>query len=91
MPLDHAVVLPIAGLGSGELLIFFGVAVWVVLAVLIGRTAERRGRSFAGWCLASLLFSWLLVLAVLIVLPRKDEDVGAWGVTTGPDSFSDDD
>lgn len=72
-----------------EVVVFLvGVVVWIGLAVLIGRTAERRGRSFLGYFLASLVVSWLLVLAVLIVLPRKNEPVGAWGVTTGEDSFA---
>lgn len=66
-----------------------GIAVWAGLAYLIGRTAERRGRGFWPWFIASLVVSWLLVLAVLVVLPRKAEDPGAWGVTTGPDSFGD--
>ncbi len=72
------------------IVLVLGLAVWVVLAVLVGQAAQRRGRSFAVFFLISLLFSWLLALAILLILPRPSEDLGAWGVTTGPDSFADD-
>ena len=81
-----------SNIGPFELVFILGaLAVWVGLAVFTGRLAERRGRNFWPWFVASVLISWLLVLAILVVLPAKAEDPGAWGVTTGPDSVRSDD
>lgn len=70
---------------------------WLVPAFFVGRFAERRGRSFAAFFVLSLVFSWVIVLIALLVLtqpgtpderPTPEQPVGAWGVTTGDDSFA---
>jgi hypothetical protein len=49
------------------------VAVWIGGAVLVARLAERKGRSFAVYFVASLTLGWWLpLLAALIVRrPRR--------------------
>lgn len=70
---------------------------WLLPALLVGRFAESRGRSFALFFLTSLVISWAISLVVLLILgqrgtpdeaPTPVQPVGAWGVTPGDDSFA---
>jgi hypothetical protein len=45
---------------------------WLVPAFLVARLAERKGRSFAVYLIASLIIGWLFpLIAALIVRPRN--------------------
>jgi hypothetical protein len=44
---------------------------WLVPAVLVAKLAERKGRSFAVYLIASLIIGWIIpLIAALIVRPR---------------------
>jgi hypothetical protein len=46
---------------------------WIVPSVLTGRLAERKGRSFGVYLVASLLIGWLIpLIAALIVRDRSE-------------------
>ena len=48
---------------------------FVVPAVLVARLADRRGRSFAVYLIASLIVSWVVPLLALLVLPDRGRSV----------------
>lgn len=55
-----------------------GLAAVVVLVLLpsygVAKLAERKGRNFAAWFVASVLFSWvMLLIAALVMRPRPAE------------------
>jgi hypothetical protein len=46
---------------------------WLVPAVLVARLAERKGRSFAVYLIASLIIGWIIpLIAALVVRPRVE-------------------
>jgi hypothetical protein len=47
------------------------VIIWLGIAVVTGLAASSRGRSGFGWFLLGLLFSFLALLAVLVMAPRQ--------------------
>lgn len=47
------------------------IAFWIGPAVLVGRLAARRGRSFAVYLVASLLIWWPVPLFVALIMPRR--------------------
>jgi Na+-driven multidrug efflux pump len=62
------------GLGNPIHVVFLAVvlALWVGPSVLVGRLAERKGRSFRVYFIAALILGWWLVLIVaLIIRPRR--------------------
>lgn len=68
-------------------------------AYYVGRVAQRRGQSRWGWAIAAVLFTPPVVYLVLLVVtqrpdaaaaPTPAQPLGAWGVTTGPDSLATD-
>ena len=48
-----------------------GFGLWLILMVVTGVVAARRGRSVLGWLLLALVFT-PLVLLILLVLPDRD-------------------
>lgn len=48
---------------------------FIVPAILVARLADRRGRSFAVYLIASLIVSWIVPLLVLLVLPDNERRV----------------
>jgi drug/metabolite transporter (DMT)-like permease len=48
---------------------------FVLPAVLVARLADRRGRSFAVYLIASLIVSWIVPLLALLVLPDRGRSV----------------
>lgn len=46
------------------------VVVWIGGAVLVGRLAERKGRSFAVYFVASLILGWWLPLLAALIVRR---------------------
>jgi ABC-type transporter Mla maintaining outer membrane lipid asymmetry permease subunit MlaE len=47
------------------------IAFWIVPALLTARLAERKGRSFAVYLVASLVIGWLIpLIAALVVAAR---------------------
>lgn len=48
---------------------------FVLPAVLVARLADRRGRSFAGYLIVSLIVSWIVPLLALLVLPDRSRSV----------------
>jgi hypothetical protein len=52
------------------------IIIWLVLAIVIGVAAARRGRSGLGWLLLSLIVSPLVASILLALLPdRRYEEV----------------
>jgi hypothetical protein len=52
------------------------IIIWLVLAIVIGVAAARRGRSGLGWLVASLILSPLIAAILLALLPdRRYEEV----------------
>jgi hypothetical protein len=52
------------------------IIIWLVLAIVIGIAAARRGRSGLGWLVASVLLSPLIAAILLALLPdRRYEEV----------------
>ena len=52
------------------------IVIWLVLAIVIGVAAARRGRSGLGWLVASLILSPLIAAILLALLPdRRYEEV----------------
>jgi hypothetical protein len=47
------------------------VAFWIVPAVLVARLAERKGRSFGVYLVASLIIGWLIPLIAALLVPRR--------------------
>ena len=49
------------------------VALWIVPSILVARLAERKGRSFGVYLVASLLIGWLFpLIAALVIRPRHE-------------------
>jgi MFS family permease len=48
---------------------------FIVPAILVARLADRRGRSFAVYLIASLIVSWVVPLLALLVLPDRSRSV----------------
>lgn len=46
-------------------------ALWLGPAILAGRVADRKGRSFAVYLIASLIVGWPIPLLIAAVLPRR--------------------
>jgi hypothetical protein len=44
---------------------------YVLPAVLVARLADRKGRSFAAYLVASLLVSWIVPLFAALLLPDR--------------------
>jgi drug/metabolite transporter (DMT)-like permease len=57
------------------LALIVGLLCFVVPAVLVARLADRRGRSFAVYLIASLIVSWVVPLLALLVLPDRGRSV----------------
>ena len=52
--------------------LIFLLLIWLVPAVLVAKLAERKGRSFGVYLIASLIIGWLFpLIAALIVRPRS--------------------
>jgi len=47
------------------------IVIWLVLAIVLGVAAARRGRSGLGWLVASLILSPLIAAIVLALLPDR--------------------
>lgn len=45
------------------------VIVWIIVGVVTGLAAQARGRSFLGWTVLGVLFSFLALIAVLVMRP----------------------
>jgi hypothetical protein len=55
---------------------FTAIIIWLVLAIVIGVAAARRGRSGLGWLFLSLILSPLVAAILLALLPdRRYEEV----------------
>jgi hypothetical protein len=50
-------------------------AVWIGGAALVGRLAERKGRSFAAYFVVSLIIGWWLPLLAALIVRRPREPV----------------
>lgn len=75
------------------------IALILAAAFFIARVAKRRGQSFWLWFVASIVITPpIAFLALLFVTQRPDraaapsaeQPYGAWGVTTGDDSYAGD-
>jgi hypothetical protein len=51
--------------------LLFVLAIWIGPAILAGRIAERKGRSFAVYLIASLLIGWPISLLAALLVPRR--------------------
>ena len=49
----------------------FGFLVWAILSVCVGCAADKRGRSFGGWLVFSLLLSPLIGAIAVLLLGEK--------------------
>jgi hypothetical protein len=47
------------------------IAFWLVPAVLTARLADRKGRSFSVYLVASLLIGWIVPLVAALILPQR--------------------
>jgi MFS family permease len=47
------------------------IAFYILPAVLAGRIADRKGRSFAVYLVASLLIGWPIPLLIALVVPNR--------------------
>lgn len=47
------------------------IVLWLIPALLVGRLADRKGRSFAAYFVVSLIIGWLVPLIVAILVPRR--------------------
>jgi hypothetical protein len=47
------------------------IVLWVAPAVWAGRLAERKGRSFAVYLIASLLIGWPIPLLAALIVPGR--------------------
>ncbi len=48
---------------------------WIGPAILAGRVAERKGRSFAAYLVVSLAIGWPIPLIAALILPRRGVSV----------------
>jgi hypothetical protein len=46
------------------------IVLWLIPALLVGRLAERKGRSFVAYLVVSLIIGWVIPLIVAILVPR---------------------
>jgi hypothetical protein len=46
-------------------------ALWPVPAFLVARLAERKGRSFGVYLVASLIIGWLIPLVAALIVPAR--------------------
>ena len=46
-------------------------AFWIGPAFLVARVADRKGRSFAAYLIASLMIWWPIPLLIALVVPRR--------------------
>jgi hypothetical protein len=46
---------------------------WVGPAVLAGKIAERKGRSFSVYLVASLVIGWPIPLIAALIVPRRGD------------------
>ena len=61
---------------------------WVVLAFLVAVAARWRGRNFAGWFFAAVLFSPLLAMLTLLILrDLRHEQRRIWTMQTPAGAF----
>ena len=44
---------------------------WIGPAVLAGKLAERKGRSFAAYLVVSLVIGWPIPLVAALIVPRR--------------------
>ena len=44
---------------------------WIGPSVLVARLADRKGRSFAVYLIASLIIGWLIPLIAALVVPER--------------------
>jgi hypothetical protein len=56
------------------ILLFCLFGVFILPAVLVARLAERRGRHFTVYLIASLLVTWVVPLLAVMVLPDRRRD-----------------
>jgi MFS family permease len=57
-----------------HILLLLGLLLGFVLpAVLVAWLADRRGRSFAAYLIASLVVSWIVPLIAVLILPNRHE------------------
>jgi len=47
------------------------ILLWVIPAVLTGRLAEHKGRSFGVYLVAALLVGWPVPLVVALLMPNR--------------------
>ena len=47
------------------------IAFWIGPAVLAGKLAERKGRSFAVYLVVSLVIGWPIPLVAALIVPRR--------------------
>jgi hypothetical protein len=47
------------------------IACWIGPAVLAGKLAERKGRSFAVYLIVSLVIGWPIPLVAALIIPRR--------------------
>jgi hypothetical protein len=53
--------------------LIFALVIWGVPAVLVAKLAERKGRPFALYLIASLIIGWIIpLIAAVIVRPRVE-------------------
>lgn len=48
---------------------------WVAFVFGIGKLAESRGRSVAGWCIFAFFFSPLIAAIIILVLPDLEKEM----------------
>lgn len=65
---------------------FIVLLIWVIAAIAAGVVASNKNRSAAGWVIASLLFSPLLLIIILVLapLPPAPGQMEAQGVRKCP-------
>jgi hypothetical protein len=49
------------------------IVLFIVPAILVGRLAERKGRSFSVYLVASLMIGWPVPLLAALVMPNRRE------------------
>jgi len=59
-------------------------ALWFGPAILAGRIAERKGRSFVVYLVASLVVGWPIPLLAAAVVPRRRSDLPKRSAASDP-------
>jgi hypothetical protein len=49
----------------------FTIAIWIVTSFIVSMIAQRRGRNALLWFFVSLVFSPVLALPLILILPSK--------------------